>query len=111
MIKAVGLLLRLVLVNQENSTSGAGGQGAACRLTENPSAFTARWTRSRVSGLTFATLFTTRETVTRATPAALATSSMVEFRFIVRVRWQGSNCRATAIARSDNPDHLESDPA
>jgi hypothetical protein len=33
-------------------------------------------------------LLRTRETVTRATPAAFATSSIVEFFFVTRARWR-----------------------
>ena len=50
----------------------------------------------RVSGRTFWPLFSTRDTVTRATPAALATSSIVEFRFVTRAGWQAFHMFATA---------------
>src|SRR3569833_2187589 len=69
-------------------------------FTEYPSASMARRTRSRVSERTFDPKFSTRATVTRATPAARATSSIVEFRFFARAGGQALVAAASPIADS-----------
>src|SRR6476469_1963323 len=76
----------------------------ACWFTEYPSFSTAFCTRSRVAGRTFEPLLITRETVTRATPAALATSSIVELRLVTRVGWQSIQQFATAEAACQQPE-------
>ena len=85
---AVRLALGIVGVDQHDLPARAAGERARLVIDRITERSTARCTRSRVSGRTFAPLLSTRETVTRATPAALATSSIVELRFVTRVGWQ-----------------------
>jgi len=92
------LALALVVGGARSVTPGSNGRHAARRAF--PSLVTAVTVMpfpsgiavaksssiSRVSGRTFCSLLSTRETVTRATPAASATSSIVKLRLLTRAR-------------------------